>query len=100
MIVRLMGEGQYRIDQALAERLNEIDNGDLAGSAEVNPRLSLSPLGKEHGQLNPVQGTRHIDLLVDIRRRAPGPFNLVVARRTVCNPTIADDPRIGIYHTQ
>ncbi len=26
MIVRLMGEGQYRVDDALVDRLNEIDN--------------------------------------------------------------------------
>jgi hypothetical protein len=26
MIVRLMGEGQYRVDNAIAERLNELDD--------------------------------------------------------------------------
>ena len=26
MIVRIMGEGQYRVDDALAERLNELDD--------------------------------------------------------------------------
>ena len=26
MIVRLMGEGQYRVDDSLAERLNELDD--------------------------------------------------------------------------
>ena len=31
MIVRLMGEGQYRVDDGLRERLNELD--DLAGQA-------------------------------------------------------------------
>ena len=31
MIVRLMGEGQYRVDDGLREQLNELD--DLAGAA-------------------------------------------------------------------
>ena len=26
MIVRVMGEGQYRVDEGLADRLNELDN--------------------------------------------------------------------------
>jgi hypothetical protein len=30
VIVRLMGEGQYRIDDALLERLNELDDRALA----------------------------------------------------------------------
>ncbi len=40
MIVRLMGEGQYRIDDALRERLNELD--DAAGAAlEANDEIQL-----------------------------------------------------------
>ena len=31
MIVRLMGEGQYRVDDGIREQLNELD--DLAGAA-------------------------------------------------------------------
>ncbi|HEX2112319.1 MAG TPA: hypothetical protein VHF67_12285 [Gaiellaceae bacterium] len=40
MIVRLMGEGQYRIDDDLRERLNELD--DRAGAAlEANDEIEL-----------------------------------------------------------
>jgi hypothetical protein len=30
MIVRLMGEGQYRVDDTIAERLNELDDRAMA----------------------------------------------------------------------
>jgi predicted transcriptional regulator len=30
MIVRLMGEGQYRVDDAITERLNELDDRAMA----------------------------------------------------------------------
>ena len=40
MIVRLMGEGQYRVDDSLRERLNELD--DRAGAAlEANDEIEL-----------------------------------------------------------
>ena len=47
MIVRLMGEGQYRIDDSLRERLNEIDTraGDaLARDDEETFRNELNQL--------------------------------------------------------
>jgi hypothetical protein len=40
MIVRLMGEGQYRIDDALLSQLNELDNqAQAAMDAEDEPAL-------------------------------------------------------------
>jgi len=40
VIVRLMGEGQYRVDDSLQERLNELD--DRAGAAlEANDETEL-----------------------------------------------------------
>jgi hypothetical protein len=44
MIVRIMGEGQYRVDDALAERLNELDDRamealDRQDEAELDRRL-------------------------------------------------------------
>ena len=49
MIVRLMGEGQYRIDDGLRERLNEIDTraGDaLARDDEETFRRELAQLAE------------------------------------------------------
>ena len=57
MIVRLMGEGQYRIDRALAERLNEIDDAALqaleAGDEQgLQARLvELHDLVRDEGEL-------------------------------------------------
>jgi hypothetical protein len=43
VIVRLMGEGQYRIDDSLQGRLNELDN--QAGAAlEANDEVGLDKL--------------------------------------------------------
>ena len=43
MIVRLMGEGQYRIDEALAEKLNALD-GEAAAALERGDEAALSSL--------------------------------------------------------
>jgi hypothetical protein len=40
VIVRLMGEGQYRVDDDLRDRLSELD--DLAGAA-ADSRTTSSP---------------------------------------------------------
>ena len=40
MIVRLMGEGQYRIDDSLRERLNELD-GQAMGALEAEDEKTL-----------------------------------------------------------
>ena len=40
MIVRLMGEGQWRVDDALRERLNELDDAAVAAlEADDEPTL-------------------------------------------------------------
>ena len=43
MIVRLMGEGQYRIDEALAERLNSLDSEAMA-ALEAGDESALAGL--------------------------------------------------------
>jgi len=40
MIVRLMGEGQYRIDESLLQRLNELDDR-ATGAAEGDDEATL-----------------------------------------------------------
>ena len=57
MIVRIMGEGQYRVDDALAERLNELDDRamealDRQDEAELDRRLD------EMAQLVRAEGSR------------------------------------------
>jgi len=43
MIVRLMGEGQYRVDESLAERLNELDT-EAMGALERGDQAALGSL--------------------------------------------------------
>ena len=56
MIVRLMGEGQYRIDEALVERLNEIDNAavravEAGDEGELQRRLEeLARIVRKEGE--------------------------------------------------
>ncbi len=57
MIVRIMGEGQYRVDDALAERLNDLDDRamealDRQDEAELDSRLD------EMAQLVRSEGSR------------------------------------------
>ena len=57
MIVRIMGEGQYRVDDGLAERLNELDDRamealDRQDEAELDRRLD------EMAQLVRSEGSR------------------------------------------
>ena len=40
MIVRLMGEGQYRVDNSLRERLNELDDAAMA-ALEASDEIEL-----------------------------------------------------------
>jgi hypothetical protein len=40
MIVRLMGDGQWRVDDALRERLNELDDA-IARAIEANDEAAL-----------------------------------------------------------
>ena len=50
MIVRLMGEGQYRIDDSLLERLNEIDDRATA-AVEAGDAVELDKALDEARQL-------------------------------------------------
>ena len=56
MIVRLMGEGQYRVEDQLVERLNELDDrAQAAADAEDEPTLDgildeMAALVREQGE--------------------------------------------------
>ena len=57
MIVRLMGEGQYRIDDALQERLNELD--DRAGAAlDADDETELDQILDEMSELVRSEGEK------------------------------------------
>ena len=57
MIVRLMGEGQYRVDDGLREQLNELD--DRAQTAlDANDEPALDDVLDEMGQLVRDRGER------------------------------------------
>jgi hypothetical protein len=56
MIVRLMGEGQYRVDDALLERLNELDDRATA-AAEADDETTLDQTLDEMFQLVKQEGT-------------------------------------------
>jgi len=59
VIVRLMGEGQYRVDDVLVERLNELDDrAQAATDAEDEPTLDrildeMAALVREQGEAMP-----------------------------------------------
>jgi PspAA-like protein len=59
MIVRIMGEGQYRVDDALAERLNELDDRamealDRQDEAELDRHLDeMAQLVRNEGSRLP-----------------------------------------------
>ncbi len=57
MIVRLMGEGQYRVGDALRERLNELDDG--AGAAlDAGDEIELDRILDEMFELVRSRGER------------------------------------------
>lgn len=57
MIVRLMGEGQYRIDDGLREQLNDLDDRALA-AIEKDDEPSLDGMLDEMWQLVRERGER------------------------------------------
>lgn len=57
MIVRLMGEGQYRVADELVERLNELDDRAQA-AAEAEDEPALDRFLDEMWQLVEAQGER------------------------------------------
>lgn len=60
MIVRLMGEGQYRIDDALRERLNGLD-AEAATALDANDEAALDEKLEEMWQLVQTEGERLAD---------------------------------------
>jgi hypothetical protein len=70
MIVRLMGEGQYRVDDELVQRLNELDDrAQAATDAEDEPTLDrildeMAALVREQGQAMPDDDLSASDILV------------------------------------
>jgi hypothetical protein len=60
MIVRLMGEGQYRIDDSLLERLNEIDDQATA-ALEASDETELDKRLEEMFALVRAEGERLAD---------------------------------------
>jgi hypothetical protein len=70
MIVRLMGEGQYRVDDAVIERLNELDDrAQAAADAEDEPELDrildeMAALVREQGEAMPDDDLSPSDLVI------------------------------------
>ena len=70
MIVRLMGEGQYRVDDALVQRLNELDDrAQAATDAQDEPTLDrildeMAALVREQGEAMPDDDLSASDILV------------------------------------
>jgi len=56
VIVRLMGEGQYRVDDSVAEELHELDNQATA-AADTGDRESLDQALEQMFQLVKSKGT-------------------------------------------
>ena len=70
MIVRLMGEGQYRVDDELVQRLNQLDDrAQAATDAEDEPTLDrildeMAALVREQGEAMPDDDLSASDILV------------------------------------
>ena len=70
MIVRLMGEGQYRVDDELVERLNELDDrAQAATDAEDEPTLDrildeMAALVREQGEAMPDDDLSTSDVVI------------------------------------
>jgi hypothetical protein len=60
VIVRLMGEGQYRIDDSVAERLNALD-ADAMGALERGDEAALGGLLTQMGDAVRESGERLAD---------------------------------------
>jgi hypothetical protein len=70
VIVRLMGEGQYRVDDVLVQRLNELDDrAQAATDADDEPTLDrildeMAALVRERGEALPDDDLSASDILV------------------------------------
>lgn len=60
MIARLMGEGQYEIDEALCTRLNDLDDRAVA-ALEANDEEQLDAFLDQMAELVRSEGTRLAD---------------------------------------
>jgi hypothetical protein len=60
MIARLMGDGQYEIDEALCTRLNELDDRAVA-ALEANDEEQLDAFLDQMAELVRSEGTRLAD---------------------------------------
>jgi hypothetical protein len=60
MIARLMGDGQYEIDEALCTRLNELDDKAVA-ALEANDEVQLDGFLDQMAELVRSEGTRLAD---------------------------------------
>ncbi len=60
MIVRIMGEGQYRVDDALAERLNELDDRAME-ALDRQDEAELDGYLDQMAQLVRTEGSRLAD---------------------------------------
>ena len=60
MIARLMGDGQYEIDEALCTRLNELDDKAVA-ALEANDEEQLDAFLDQMAELVRSEGTRLAD---------------------------------------
>lgn len=60
MIARLMGEGQYEIDEALCTRLNDLDDKAVA-ALEANDEEQLDAFLDQMAELVRSEGTRLAD---------------------------------------
>ena len=70
MIVRLMGEGQWRIDESVRERLNQLDEESLAAlergdEGELDAKLEeMWALVKSEGQQLPPEDLSASDVVI------------------------------------
>jgi PspA-Associated protein len=81
VIVRLMGEGQYRLDDGLAERLEEIDEA-AGAAAEAGDRSGLTARLSELHSIVQTQGERldHTELVPSDLIVPPADLSLDEAR--------------------
>jgi hypothetical protein len=70
LIVRLMGEGQYRVDESLRERLNELDDHAMAAleasdETELDKRLEeMFTLVRAEGERLPDEDLSASDVII------------------------------------
>jgi hypothetical protein len=92
VIVRLMGEGQYRVDDALVQRLNELDDrAQAATDAEDEPTLDrildeMAALVRDQGEAMPDDDLSASDVLVP-----PSDLTLEETKRLMSNEGFIPD---------